>query len=121
MPRNRFVDPDTKRLDMSDGDWIEVKTRLSWGDTLLIQSSSVKGANFATDEVSMDLRRSKLTRFFVWLTDWSFTDGAGKRVKLTMDALEALEPDDAEEIDEVLTVHIEAIEASKKAIPPGKT
>lgn len=121
MPRNRFVTPDTKRLDLSDGDWIEVKTRLSWGDILLIQSSSVTGANFGTNEVGMDLRRAKMTRFMVWLTDWSFRDAAGKPVKLSLDAIAELESGTAEEIDVALTAHVEALEAEKNAVKaPGK-
>ena len=32
MGKNRFVTPDTARVELSDGDWIEIKERLTYGE-----------------------------------------------------------------------------------------
>ncbi len=82
MTRNRFVSPETVRLELSDGDWIEVKRRLTYGESQRLASAgltSVKGERPQDAEVGIDLERYNLTKLEIWLTDWSLRDARDKR------------------------------------------
>lgn len=99
---------------MSDGDWIEVKTRLSHGEMTVVASSSVKAVQ-SGGEVTMlvDANRLATARIDAWVTDWSFRDENDKPVAFSRDAILALDPDTAAEIDAALDKHVEALEMGK--------
>jgi len=123
MPRNRFVTKETKRLELSDGDWIEVKMRLGFGEDTRVQAAymgRMRGMNagIAEAEVGLDFERGQVERFAVWLTDWSFRDENDKPVKLSRDAIKALDPDTVAEMEAALDAHVEALAEAKKA-PDG--
>lgn len=119
MSRNRFVEPKTVRLELSDGDWVEVKARLTYGEEQRLASAgltSVKGARVQDATVGIDLERYNLAKLEVWLVDWSFRDARDKPAKLTRSAIAALDPDTAEEIMAALDAHIERLDDEKKAL-----
>ena len=116
MARNRFVVPDVIRKELTDGDWIEIKERLTYGEQKRLETGAMgKMTGSATAEagISLDFERYNLMRLYTWLVAWSFVDDNGKRVKITVDSISALDPDTAQEIDDVLTAHLEELEASK--------
>ena len=120
MGRNRFVDPRTKRLELSDGDWIEVKERLTFGETEHMRAATIQ-KKFQLDELgAIDLRaieisieQARISKLAEWLADWSFCDSADKPVPLSRQAIEALDPETANEVNEAVDKHIE--EVSKNA------
>jgi hypothetical protein len=95
--RDRFVSLNTVRLDLSDGDWIEIKERLSYAEAQALGSASLVGLN-GRGGYDIDMARFGLKRIETWLTDWSFVDTDGKSVNLTVDAIRNLDPDTATEI-----------------------
>lgn len=105
MATNRFARIDTVRLELSDGDWIEVKRELTYGDILELQEQS------STPDESNDLRFNgrefSLNRILTWVVAWSFEDESGP-VELTRDAIRALNADAAAEINRALNEHQEA-------------
>lgn len=116
MSRMRFVMPETVRLELSDGDWIEVKRRLSYGDLQSIASLS-----------RMDLTQASQHTVAAYLLDWSLVDESGVTVDISTDAkklsaLRAMIPADFAEIDAVIDAHVQALDSEKKAkAPRGKT
>jgi len=119
MTRNRFVTPRTIRLELSDGDWIEVKERLTYGEQQRLGSGAFEKVSRSSDgsdiEFRMNMERYSILRMSTWIVDWSFTDERGKPVAVSQSAIAALDPDTADEIDAALTAHIEALEAEKNA------
>jgi|SRR5579859_2901656 len=113
MPRNRFVTAKTKRLELSDGDWIEVKERLNVGEKKTLDGAGVKRSFGAPPEI--DWPNYHIKRAMVWLVDWSFQDEDGKQQELTEEAVRALDPDDFDELQIALVTHIAEGEAAKKA------
>ena len=113
MARNRFVDPRTKRLELSDGDWIEVKGQLTFGETERIKAAAVQ-KKFRIDasgevelkDVEIAIDKVKIAKLAAWLIAWSFCDSMGKPVALTIDAIDALDPATAEEVNAALDAHI---------------
>lgn len=119
-----FVEPETKRLDLSDGAWIEVKKRLTFGEREQESSAAlgnVKGQSGNKDvEVGLDWKSWKVERMLVWLVDWSARDKTGKPIKINRDSLGALDPESGDEIEAAITEHVKALEEEKKA-RSGKT
>ena len=118
MPRERFTQPGTKRLEISDGDWLLVKTGLNAGDqrkqdTLAVVPVLIDGRTVDRIDWSM----YEFLRTDLWLVDWSLTKTEnGKTVAITksVDALRALDPDDFDEINNAVYRHIVEWVASRK-------
>lgn len=109
---SRFVSVDTVRLELSGGDWIEVKRQLSYGD---IQSVASKTRG--------DFTAGELYFVAAALLDWSLVDAQDKHVDIESEpariaALKALTPADFAEIDTAISKHFEAVTAEKKAKAP---
>lgn len=112
--RNRFVNPDVVRLDLSDGDWVEVKAQLTYQESIELEAAGVSDT-LKNGQLSMDWKLYKMARINTWLVDWSFEDATEHRVPFTPAAVATLDPDTADEIDKVLDVHVKRLEDAKKA------
>lgn len=131
MGRNRFITPSTIRVPLSDEDWIELKTRLTLGEEMAISTAGLTGVNAeavfgaapngasAPTQAEGNTARIDMTRFvvdkiYIWLTDWSFRNADDKPVKITREAIRALEPDTGTEILAAIDAHVAAREEEKK-------
>lgn len=117
----RFVTPETVRLELSEGDWIEVKERLNLWEREQLTGTGMGGLRTSEDgspQIGLQYARYVIQKLETWLVDWSFVDGDGKRVEISRDALRNLDPDTADEIDDALDAHIAAMEELKK-VPNG--
>jgi len=122
MGRNRFVVPETVRIDLSDGDWIEIKKKLNVGETRRMQLGGIKMTGKAGQkemEIAMDVEALSFAKVSVYLLDWSFEDANGKRLPLSQEAIEALDEPSYQEISEAIDKHTASMEEEKKAIPPS--
>jgi hypothetical protein len=123
--RFRFIVPSVVQLTLSDGDWIEVKERLTFGEqqrltaaTLAQSGSLTKGEELS---VSLDMASYKTARMVAYLTDWSFRDEDDRSVPVSRSAIETLDPATADEIDKALDAHIEATAADPTTPTPTST
>lgn len=127
MGRVRFVKPETRRLDLSDGDWIDVKKHLNVAERAQVDGAGVPG--FRNDAkggqaFELDFTALKIARAFVYITGWSFQDAKGNQTKPTRENVENLDEDSLKEIDEALDAHVAAMDAEKKgqaSAPAGET
>ena len=115
MGRNRFVAHKTKRIDISDGDWIEVKEQLNIGETLDVEGAGLEisqapGEREATYSVSRP-GDAAIVRVSVWLTGWSLRNAKGDNVPVSKAAVGQLDKDTFGEIRRALDVHIKAVSA----------
>lgn len=113
MPRNRFVVPETVKLPLSEGDWIEVKRELNVGERKQLEAAGVKHNMFTPPEVNW--AEYHIARVGIWLTDWSFRDVNDKPKPLSLDAVKSLDEETFEEIQKALDEHIRRLEEAKKA------
>lgn len=120
MSRNRFINAGaTARLPLSDGDWIEVKEKLSYGEQQRLSTASLTSIQFGGDskpgetEVALNMDRYALMRLHVWIVDWSFRDHNDKPVPVSKSAIDNLDPLTAEEINKALDEHIERVNEGK--------
>ena len=102
MGRSRFVIPNTVRLELSEGDWIEVKERLTYGEQQALAGASLDKMTPGSTDIAINLQRYDIMRLDTWIVRWSFCDANGKAVKKTRDAIAALDPATAKEINDAL-------------------
>ena len=104
MAKNRFAGITTTRLDLSDGDWIEAKDELTYGEQLELQNASLVGLRNGVTEY--DLGRYHLKRMEVYITDWNLAGPDGKTINITPFIFGLLNEETATEINEALDKHI---------------
>lgn len=123
----RFVTPAYKQLALSHGDWIRVKERLTYGESVRLQGAGAvdllvnSGVDEAGQHIGIDLAAFEMARITAWVVEWSFADERGKRVPVNRDTIESLDPDTAEEIKAAIDRHVEKLEAEKNDPSIGST
>ena len=120
---DRFASGATARLDLSDGDWVLVRAELTYGQQRRLAGAGLTGIDAtatAGERLKVDLAAYDLERLCTWVMDWSLRDADGDRVTVSREAIEALHPDTAQEINAALDAHIEALEAKKAPQPPAQ-
>jgi len=119
MSRNRFTDRETVRLELSDGDWIEVKTALNYGESKRIVGAGLHLDLVGDAEPSLNLESYNIERILVWVTKWSFQNSAGAPERITAESIGRLDPATGAEIEAALDAHIKRLDEAKNVIPPG--
>ena len=109
----KFVKPETVRIDLEDGEWIEIKKQLSHGELAHLAGSGLTHLTGSAEFV-YDMERFEVTKIESWLVDWSARDESGKYVKPTRAAISALEPDDAQRIKQAIDDHVTKLQEEKK-------
>lgn len=118
----RFAKPTVTRIDLSDGEWIEVMEELSVGAQRKAYTSAIKGTVQTPDgETRTEYDAQKLSFALVnaYLVDWSARDDHDKPVDISDPAkraavIEALTPDAFAVLDEAIDAHIARVKAAKK-------
>jgi hypothetical protein len=116
---SRFVRPDTKRLTISNGDWLLVKTRLSWGESrAAFTRTYIPNADGTLRHNPLNLGMAQVTAY---LLDWNLTDDDGQPVVIRgvstdelMAALDNLSPEDFTEIRAAIEAHEAAMAAEQE-------
>jgi hypothetical protein len=120
--RPRFASGAAVKLPLSEGDWVLVHAELTYGQQRRLAAAGLTGVDAAAsggDRLRVDLAAYDLERLCTWLLDWSFRDADGDHVVFSREAVEALHPDTAAEINAALDAHIEAAAEKKAPGAPG--
>ena len=117
MARNAFVEPATVRLELSEGDWIEVKREITYGEQLELQDESSPRSP-VDNKTHFVYSNFQVARMAICIVEWSFEDDNGQ-VEVTRDAIRALKRDIAEEFSDALDKYEAEQIASKNAVTPG--
>lgn len=136
MSRNRGVNPnETKQLALSDGDWVEVRVRLTSGEERLMQRMTAKGYQKSENSdggdaqwrIDYDVTKYASVRIASYVTSWSLRNFKGEPIPLPanyslerrVQIVESLDEDTVSELDDVILEHVrvqrEAREEEKKA------
>lgn len=115
---SRFVRGETTRIDLSAGDWLLVKQRLTNGETreqLRRSYTHVNGTHY------YDPIESGMALVVAYLVDWSLTNDEGKPVVIrekprneVVAALDALSSEDFGEIKRAIETHERAMETDRQ-------
>lgn len=109
---SRFVRPQVTRLELSDGDWLEVRRELTVGEQRTAMSKIVKTMR-ADGRIEPDLQQVGKAEIAAYILDWSFTDENDKRVPYSDAALDNLTTSAFQEIETAVRAHIAAVEADR--------
>ena len=123
MSKNRFVKPEEIKIELSDGDWIKIRKRLTVGEERAMMTAGFKRVHHgegASGDIEIDWPTNSLARAVTYLLDWSFKDDEGKSVECNGDAIKALDPEALDEINAAIDKHLEAMEQEKKATSGGR-
>lgn len=113
MPKHRGVRPGQDRLQLSEGDWIDVKRKLTVGES---RDIAYLGMERVVTEEGMAARPSPSLPFMAaatYILAWSLLDYDGQPIPWPaegslddrVDVLRTLDVDTMNEIDEALTKH----------------
>lgn len=107
MGRVRVVSPGSDRVEISDGDWIEVKRELNTGDSKRLEGAGLKPPVMVEGRVisPIDWTVYELERALIFLTDWSLKGADDKPLPLNLDSLKAIDPPSFDEINNAIVKH----------------
>lgn len=126
-PRSRVVRPDQATLQISGGDWLLVKKRLTHGE---VAEASALRYEADPDHPGMhrtNIRLIGLVPVLIYLLDWSLVDLDGVvipiRGKSPIEIAQALDSLDDESVDEIkaaILAHEQAMDAERAAVKNGQ-
>lgn len=113
MGRNRFVSPRIVRLDLSDGDYLDVKYELTAGEERKSMATMVKRLE-AGQAAELDPEKVELATIAGYVVGWSFTNGTGDPIPVTESAILHLTSETFTEVYQAIAAHEQRVVAEKK-------
>lgn len=123
---SRFVRPETVRLELTKGDWIEIKKQLNAGEqqdmfARLVVKNRGNGAT-PIAHVEIDPLQATTSQAVAYLVDWSLADDDGKvnvikrqPPDVVAAKLRALDGESYTEITQAIQAHEAAVSAERQA------
>lgn len=119
MGHSRVAQPETKKLEISDGDWLLVKRRLSNGERREARQRMYRQIG---DEAQVDPTLITISMTAAYLVDWSLIDPQGSQIPILgksfgdiMTILDSLEDGEFDEISDAVDAHAIAMRAERDA------
>jgi len=97
------VKPSVVRVELSEGDWLDLKKELSVGEARGILFSTLEEQ--ADGSFKRNLDSAIMLRLLAYLLDWSFCDEDGAKVPVSADAINALDVRTLTELIEAINKH----------------
>ena len=116
-----FVRPETVRLDLPDGEWVEVKAELSWGEQQKMIGAGIGfdgdlgSLQSGTGKMSLQWVEFQVENLLLWIVDWSATDAQGKPVPVSKQALLNLHPKMTRMLEDAIGEHKAKLEKNLPA------
>jgi hypothetical protein len=86
MARCPIVRPETVRLTLPDGEWLEVAKELTAGEYRDVVAAQFKDAH-AGERPLIDRKQLGVSRILAYVKEWSFVDAKGDPLPITADWL----------------------------------
>jgi hypothetical protein len=115
MGRCRFVQPETVRLSLSEGDWLEVKRELNAGEARQVQIRLMSGPIVTGEKITYDPAKVGLTQALEYIVAWSFLDTTGKVAEISEASLKLLDQDSLREVIAAVNAHDAEQDARREA------
>lgn len=101
-----FVEPSIVRLDIGDGQWLDVKRELTVGESMAVQQRLIKSVR-ADGRIEPDLKEVWKANICAYIVGWSLTRN-DVPVKFSFDSVDNLSKAAWERISAAVMKHIEA-------------
>lgn len=115
---SRFVRPEVVRLQLSGGDFIDVKKELNTGESRRVFARMARDMT-PGQNVQLDPQQVGMAKVVEYLIGWSFTDDNGKPVELPESpemkeaVISNLHIDDWNEIRQAIDAHEDRVDAQR--------
>ncbi len=103
MGRCRVVQPEVVRIEISDGDFLDVKKQLNIGEYRRQFAEVYKQS--ASGGQTIDLERIGKTKLLAYLVGWSFVDLSGAPLSVSESSVDALDTDTYQELVAAIDAH----------------
>ena len=120
MARCPMVRPETVRVTLADGEWLELAKELTSGEYREMFVSQVKDAPSGSEGFALDYRQVGITRVLAYVKDWSFVDFSGAPLPISDAWLRKFDRTTFEDVMAAVNAHDEACEkaiAERKNVP----
>jgi hypothetical protein len=117
MAESWLVHPDLLRLSLSDGQFLDIKRELTFGEHRKMLAGQMK---LVDGEYVRDLEKIGVTLILAYVVAWSLVDRDGRPLPCDEATLVSLQPHRVEEIRRALDAHLEreeALRAEREANP----
>lgn len=115
MSKLRLVQPEVTRIDLGDGEWIEVRRELTAGEQRRAMARTVSSVDML-GRVTPNMEQLGKTEVIAYLLDWSLRDANDKPVEVSEAAVDGLSPESFKLIADKVEAHVKSVENdSKKA------
>jgi hypothetical protein len=104
MGRCRFVDPVVVRVDLTDGDWIDVKRDLTTGEQRAM-FAQMRSRDRPGAIATIDPSLVTTARLMAYVVGWSFRDRDDRPVPVSVGALDSLDTRTFGELRDALDAH----------------
>lgn len=118
MGRDWFASQGREKIELGDGDWVEIRKELTYGE--FIQFMQATGLDLSEQFTFNTLVTSMKPIILSYVTDWSVTDPNGQRVSVSAESVESMHNDCVLEIGTAIARSVGLITKEKKA-PTTKT
>ena len=123
---NRFIEPEVIRLEISEGDWVEIKKELNVGEEKAMYAKCISDmSSVAGDPLKSSLDPAMLAFSLTeaYLVNWSFAreeDGKVTPVELSPSSIKALDQSSFDEIEAAIAKHLEGQEKKETSPKPKR-
>lgn|GEM_PF-2961441 len=107
-----FVDPEVKRVQLSNDFWIDCKRRLTVRESRMAMAAAVDVDGLG--KITPRLDKLGLTEVAAYVIDWNLTDASGNVVPYSLEALESLSVEGFNMIEDAVKAHVQEMSSSKK-------
>ncbi len=114
MGRSKFVQPEVLRLNLTDGEWIDVKKELNVGEARAAHGRLYKPMHFG-ERAEIDPEQVGLAKTVAYIVGWSLTNSDGKPEPFSEEALLSLSVDVYQEIEKAVDAHETKQDAEREA------
>jgi hypothetical protein len=123
---SRFVTPESRKLDLTNGDWLIVRKRLNTGE----RRDAYRRAYVENSQGQFVVHTALVPTVLVcaYLLDWSLTDDTGHQLMIRGQSwdviashVDALDPDDFSEIKAAIDAHQDAMTREREAQKKTRT
>jgi hypothetical protein len=126
MGRCRVVQPDVVRVQISDGDYLDVKKTLNAGEYRDL-IAGMAGVSHFGEKATVDMKKVGITKVLQYLVGWSLVGVDNKPLPYDIDlpeearvsALRSLDRETFSEIVEAIDAHESKTETERKNVPAG--
>ena len=114
MARCPIVRPETVRVSLSEGDFLDLKKRLNTGEYRHMLQAQFKDVS-AGEKAVINLEQMGLSKVLAYVVGWSFVDLEGKPLPFSEATLRLCDPAVFTEILTAVEAHDDAVEQARAA------